>query len=77
MDALILEGKLETDPVERQRIYNEIQELAAYDQPSLYLYSGKEFTTFRAWLKGIGMRYNTMPSYYYIYHVYKDYVNYT
>jgi peptide/nickel transport system substrate-binding protein len=76
MDDLIIQGRAETDPDERQRIYNQIQELAAYDQPSLYLYSGKEFTIFRAWLKGIGMRYNTMCSYYYIYHVYKDYENY-
>jgi peptide/nickel transport system substrate-binding protein len=73
MDDLIMQSRAETDPVARQTIYNQIQELAAYDQPSLYLYLGKEFTTFRAWLKGIGMRYNTMPSYYYIYHVYKDY----
>jgi peptide/nickel transport system substrate-binding protein len=76
MDALLLEAKQETDPDERQRLYNEIQELANYDQPSLYLYSSKEFTIFRAWLKGIGMRYNTMPSYYYLYHVYKDYTNF-
>ncbi|MFW9889660.1 MAG: ABC transporter substrate-binding protein, partial [Candidatus Thorarchaeota archaeon] len=75
MDDFIMQGRAETDPVARQHIYNQIQELAAYDQPSLYLYSSKECTIFRAWLKGIGMRYNPMSSYYYIYHVYKDYEN--
>ncbi|MFX1271667.1 MAG: ABC transporter substrate-binding protein [Promethearchaeota archaeon] len=73
MDNLIMQGRAETDPVVRQDIYNQIQELAAYDQPFLGLYSPKEFTTFRAWLKGIGLRYQPLCSYYYIYHVYKDY----
>jgi peptide/nickel transport system substrate-binding protein len=77
MDDLIMQARAEIDPVARQALYNQIQELAAYDQPSLYLYSVKEFTTFRAWLKGIGLRYNPMHThYYYIYHVYKDYENY-
>ena len=73
MDDLIMQGRTETDAVVRQQIYNQIQELAAYDRPFLWLYSPKEFTVFRAWLKGIGMRYQPMSSYYYIYHVYKDY----
>ncbi|MFW9887984.1 MAG: hypothetical protein ACFFER_07370, partial [Candidatus Thorarchaeota archaeon] len=73
MDDLIMQGMAETDPVVRQDIYNQIQILAAYDQPILGLYSPKEFTTFRAWLKGIGLRYQPLCSYYYIYHVYKDY----
>ncbi|UCH05798.1 MAG: hypothetical protein JSW05_06440 [Candidatus Thorarchaeota archaeon] len=76
MDDLIMQGRAETDPVVRQQIYNQIQELAAFDQPHIWLCSGKEFTTFRAWLKGIGLRYQPMSSYYYIYHVYKDYENY-
>ncbi|MFX0054039.1 MAG: ABC transporter substrate-binding protein [Promethearchaeota archaeon] len=73
MDDLIMQGRAETDPVARQDIYNQIQELAAYDSPYLWLYSFKEFSTFGAWLKGIGMRYQPMSRYYYIYHVYKDY----
>jgi ABC-type transport system substrate-binding protein len=73
MDDLIIQGRAETDPVVRQQIYNQIQELAAHDHPILWLYSLKEFTVFGAWLKGIGMRYNPMFYYYYIYHVYKDY----
>ncbi|MFW9804330.1 MAG: ABC transporter substrate-binding protein [Candidatus Thorarchaeota archaeon] len=76
MDDLIVQGRVETDPVARQETYNQIQELAAYDRPSLWLYSPKEFTVFRAWLKGIGLRYQPASSYYYIYHVYKDYENY-
>jgi peptide/nickel transport system substrate-binding protein len=71
MDNLIMQGKAESDPVARQTIYNQIQELAAYDQPYLWLHTGKEFTTFRTWLKGIGLRYQPMSSYYYIYHIYK------
>jgi ABC-type transport system substrate-binding protein len=73
MDDLIMQGRAETDPVVRQDIYNQIQELAAYDCAYLWLYLPKEFTTFGAWLNGIGMRYQPMSSYYYIYHVYKDY----
>ena len=72
MDDLIMQGRAETDPVARQQIYNQIQELAAYDRPYLWLYWLKEFTTFRAWLKGIGMRFQPWE-YYYIYHVYKEY----
>jgi ABC-type transport system substrate-binding protein len=74
MDNMIMQGRTETDPVVRQQIYNQIQELAAYDRPCLWLYSPKEFTVFRAWLKGIGLRYQPMSMYYYIYHVYKDYL---
>jgi peptide/nickel transport system substrate-binding protein len=73
MDDLIKQGRAETDPDVRLQIYSQIQELAAHDQPSMWLYSHKEFTTFRAWLKGIGLRYQPMSSYYYIYHVYKNY----
>jgi ABC-type transport system substrate-binding protein len=73
MDDLIMQGMVETDPAVRLQIYNQIQELAAHDRPSMWLYSYKEFTTFRAWLKGIGLRFQPMSSYYYIYHVYKDY----
>ncbi|MFX0054036.1 MAG: ABC transporter substrate-binding protein [Promethearchaeota archaeon] len=76
MDDLIVQGRAETDPVARQQIYNQIQKLAAYDRPSLWLYSPSEFTVFRAWLKGTGLRYQPASSYYYIYHVYKDYENY-
>ena len=76
MDDLIMRSRAETDPVARQEIYNQIQELAAYDRPSVWLYSPSEFTVFRAWLKGIGLSYQPMSLYYYIYHVYKDYENY-
>ncbi|MFX1483448.1 MAG: hypothetical protein ACFFCP_09685, partial [Promethearchaeota archaeon] len=73
MDDLIMQGRIETDPTVRQQIYNQIQELAAHDRPAIWLYSPKEFTTFRAWLKGIGLRFQPMSAYYYIYHIYKDY----
>jgi len=73
MDDLIVAARKATDPVVRQDLYNQIQALAAEDRPSMWLYSGKEFTTFRDWLHGIGLRYQTMSSYYYIYHIHKIY----
>ncbi|MFW9804329.1 MAG: ABC transporter substrate-binding protein [Candidatus Thorarchaeota archaeon] len=72
MDDLIMQGRAETDPVARQEIYNQIQELAAYESPYLWLCWQREFTTFRTWLKGTGMRFQPW-AWYYIYHVYKDY----
>ena len=76
MDDLIMQGRAETDPVARQQIYNQIQELAAYDRPFLWLCWPREFTTVRAWLKGIGLRFQPW-AWHYIYHVYKDYTTTT
>ncbi|MFX0054037.1 MAG: ABC transporter substrate-binding protein [Candidatus Hermodarchaeota archaeon] len=76
MDDLIMQGRAETDPVARQQIYNQIQELAANDRPFLWLCWPREFTTFRAWLKGIGLRFQPW-TWHYIYHVYKEYTTTT
>ena len=73
VDALVAEGKAETDPVERQRIYNEMQELVAYDQPSIYMYQPSEFRVWRNWMAGNGLTYNPMYGTYYWYHLHKVY----
>lgn len=74
VDDLVNAGKTETDPVIRQQIYNDMQEIIAHDQPSIYMYQPSEFRVRRAWLAGSGINWSPMPSTtYYWYHIHKVY----
>lgn len=73
VDALVAAGKGETDLVARQAIYDEMQELVAYDQPSIYMYQPSEFRVWRNWMKGNGLTFNPMYGTYYWYHLHKLY----
>ena len=56
---------------ERMEIYNKIQRQVAYDQVSIYIYQGKQFTVRSSSLKGSGLAFNPMHEIYW-YHMYKD-----
>jgi peptide/nickel transport system substrate-binding protein len=73
VDALVAAGKAETDLVARQAIYDEMQELVAFDQPSIYMYQPSEFRVWRNWMAGNGLTYNPMYGTYYWYHLHKVY----
>jgi len=66
------EAKIETNLVERARLYSLIQEQLAEDAPYLWMYQPTEFRTWRAWLHGDGLVYNPMHQVYF-YHMYKTY----
>ncbi|MHA2381928.1 MAG: ABC transporter substrate-binding protein, partial [Candidatus Thorarchaeota archaeon] len=65
-------AKTETDPVIRQKYFNQIQEIVADDCPYIWVCQSIEFRVRRSWLKGDGLVFNAMHGTYF-YEVYKDY----
>ncbi|MFW9911991.1 MAG: ABC transporter substrate-binding protein [Candidatus Thorarchaeota archaeon] len=72
VDDWITQAKRSTNVTERVELYGKIQKQVAYDQPSVYLYQPREFRVWRSWLKGSGLEWSPMHTYYW-YHIYKDY----
>lgn len=73
VDSWIVNASKSIVPSERLDLYGKIQAQVAYDQPSIYMYQPKEFTVYKAWMKGSGLVYNPMLSGWYWFHLYKDY----
>ncbi|MFX1472967.1 MAG: ABC transporter substrate-binding protein [Promethearchaeota archaeon] len=74
VDYLIEAARNSTSSLERLHLYSQLQEIVAYDQPSVYIYQPREFRVYRSWLAGLGMIWNPMHGYYW-YHIYKDYLS--
>jgi len=53
VDKLLLQGRTSTDPAERTKIYNQIQEIMAADEPYIFLAQVQVVEPARSWVNGL------------------------